>query len=93
MNDEKSMAGNVYLIEIITNFFKYTPEGISGQKALLEFIEMHIEALERHDQPVHLKNSLIAFVEDISKLNNIESTSVKSLLRKQMAAPHEKPFL
>ena len=72
-----------FLIETVAAFFKYTDKGQAVSKDFLQFMELHIDAFERHNHEPHLKNELKTFCEDMLDLSNISSPPLRDILRKQ----------
>lgn len=89
-NDYQS--GDEFLMQVLQSFFIYDDVGMQNRQAMIQFLEIHIRALERHNQPIHLIDALKKFSEDTLNLSNIPSHTSRDSLRKQMAWNKKKPF-
>lgn len=86
MSDESWIEGQKFLTKMLLDFFQIE-RGEACRKDLHAFLEMNIEAMERHDQPAHISSAMIEFAERVANVSNIDSPSLRTRLRKDMGDP------
>ncbi|MBD1584929.1 hypothetical protein [Pseudoalteromonas sp. S16_S37] len=89
--ENKEVIGKDFLLDVIRNYFKYDPYGAKHRTEFIRFIDMHISAMERHNQDPRSIKALRTFCEDTLGLNSIASDTVRESLRLQMAWSEPKP--
>ena len=71
-------------LKLVLQFFKAEKHGIRSKQALLQFIDISLEAMKRHDQDPHVIQILEALCEELLGLNNVDSADLRASLRSQM---------
>lgn len=81
-----STTSNPYqaAIDTLLLFFVVDKKGANVKQDLLQFIDVHIDAMKRHNQDPHVIQILEAFAAELLGLSNIDTASLRESLRLQM---------